>query len=123
MRSLQLSLKFIDKAVKDDKPFFVWHNTTRMHVFTHLSKKYQDMVAEKGFYGAGMTEFDDDIGVLLETARRSQASPTIPSSSSRPTTAPRSSLGRMVAARRSAAKRPRPGKAASACRRSSAGLA
>jgi arylsulfatase len=37
-----------------------------MHVFTHLSKKYQDMVAEKGFYGAGMTEFDDDIGVLLK---------------------------------------------------------
>jgi arylsulfatase len=24
------------------------------------------MVAEKGFYGAGMTEFDDDIGVLLK---------------------------------------------------------
>ena len=63
---LQLSVKFIDKAVKDEKPFFVWHNTTRMHVFTHLSKKYQDMVAEKGFYGAGMTEFDDDIGVLLK---------------------------------------------------------
>jgi len=64
--TLQYSLKFIDKAVKDDKPFFVWHNTTRMHVFTHLSPKYQAMVAEKGFYGAGMTEFDDDIGVLLK---------------------------------------------------------
>ncbi len=46
--------------------FFVWHNATRMHVFTHLSKKYMDMVPEKGFYGAGMTEFDDDIGVLLK---------------------------------------------------------
>ncbi|MHC4352098.1 MAG: arylsulfatase [Planctomycetota bacterium] len=64
--TLEYSLKFIDKAVKDDKPFFVWHNSTRMHVYTHLSKKYQDMVAEKGFYGAGMTEFDDDIGVLLK---------------------------------------------------------
>jgi arylsulfatase len=64
--TLKNSLKFIDRAVKDDKPFFVWHNATRMHVFTHLSKKYQDMVAEKGFYGAGMTEFDDDIGVLLK---------------------------------------------------------
>ena len=63
---LELSLAFIDKAVKEKKPFFVWHNTTRMHVFTHLSPKYQAMVAEKGFYGAGMTEFDDDIGVLLE---------------------------------------------------------
>jgi arylsulfatase len=37
---LELSLGFIDKAVKEKKPFFVWHNTTRMHVFTHLSPKY-----------------------------------------------------------------------------------
>jgi arylsulfatase len=64
--TLKHSLNFIDKAVKDKKPFFVWHNATRMHVFTHLSPKYQAMVAEKGFYGAGMTEFDDDIGVLLK---------------------------------------------------------
>lgn len=63
---LKLSLAFIDKAVKDDKPFFVWHNTTRMHVFTHLSPKYQAMVAEKGFYGAGMTEADDHTGELLK---------------------------------------------------------
>ena len=28
---------FMDKAKKDGKPFFVWHNTTRMHVFTFLS--------------------------------------------------------------------------------------
>jgi arylsulfatase len=64
--TLENSLNFIDKAVKEDKPFFVWHNATRMHVFTHLSPKYQAMVAEKGLYGAGMTEFDDDIGVLLK---------------------------------------------------------
>ncbi len=30
--------KFIDKAVKDGKPFFVWFNTTRMHVWTHLEE-------------------------------------------------------------------------------------
>ncbi|MGB6847282.1 MAG: arylsulfatase, partial [Thermoanaerobaculia bacterium] len=64
--TLENSVNFIDKAVKDNKPFFVWHNATRMHVYTHLSPKYQAMVAEKGFYGAGMTEFDDDIGVLLK---------------------------------------------------------
>jgi arylsulfatase len=64
--SLELSLDFIDRAVNDDKPFFVWHNTTRMHTYTHLQKKYADMVAEKGFAGAGMTEFDDHIGVLLK---------------------------------------------------------
>ncbi len=64
--TLGLSLKFIDNAVKNDKPFFVWHNTTRMHVYTHLSPKYQALVAEKGFYGAGMTEADDHTGALLK---------------------------------------------------------
>jgi arylsulfatase len=60
------SLDFIDRAVKADKPFFVWHNSTRMHVNTHLRPKYQDMVAEKGFAGATMTEFDDGVGALLK---------------------------------------------------------
>ncbi len=63
---LKASLDFIDKAHKDKKPFFVWVNATRMHVFTHLSKKYADMVAEKGFYGAGMTQLDDMTGALLK---------------------------------------------------------
>ena len=40
---LDLSLKFIEKAKSDDKPFFVWLNSTRMHVVTHLSEKYQKL--------------------------------------------------------------------------------
>jgi arylsulfatase len=60
------SLDFIDRSVKAGKPFFVWHNSTRMHVNTHLRPKYQDMVAEKGFAGATITEFDDGVGALLE---------------------------------------------------------
>ena len=27
---------FMDNAKKDGKPFFIWHNTTRMHVFTYI---------------------------------------------------------------------------------------
>ena len=60
------SLDFIRRAVKDGKPFFVWHNTTRTHAFTHLRPKYMEMVPEKGFMGAAMTEFDDGIGILLD---------------------------------------------------------
>jgi arylsulfatase len=60
------TLDFMRRAVKDDKPFFIWHNTTRTHTFTHLRPKYMDMVPEKGFMGAAMTEFDDGIGVLLD---------------------------------------------------------
>ena len=33
------ALAFIDKAHKDGKPFFVWWNSTRMHIFTHLKPK------------------------------------------------------------------------------------
>ena len=32
---------FMDRAKQANKPFFIWHNTTRMHVFTYLSQKYQ----------------------------------------------------------------------------------
>ena len=38
---LDASLKFIEKAAKDDKPFFCWFNSTRMHIFTHLKKESQ----------------------------------------------------------------------------------
>ena len=38
---LDHAVKFMDKAKKDTKPFFVWLNPTRMHVVTHLSEKYQ----------------------------------------------------------------------------------
>ena len=60
------TVDFMQRAAKDDKPFFIWHNTSRTHCFTHLRPKYSDMVADKGFMGAAMTEFDDGIGVLLD---------------------------------------------------------
>ena len=37
---LDHAVKFIDKAEKDGKPFFVWMNPTRAHVISHLSPKY-----------------------------------------------------------------------------------
>ena len=40
---LDHTLKFIDKARKDGKPFFVWLNPTCMYVITHLSEKYEAM--------------------------------------------------------------------------------
>ncbi len=59
----------MDKAKKDGKPFFIWHNTTRMHVFTHLSPKYQAMMNYQTNYNveeAGMAELDDDVGAILQ---------------------------------------------------------
>jgi arylsulfatase len=60
---------FMDKAKRDGKPFFVWHNTTRMHVFTYIAPKYQAMMNYQTNYGleeAGMAQLDDSIGALLK---------------------------------------------------------
>jgi arylsulfatase A-like enzyme len=59
----------MDKAKKDGKPFFIWHNTTRMHVFTYLPPKYQAMMNHDSNYNveeAGMAQMDDSIGELLQ---------------------------------------------------------
>jgi arylsulfatase len=62
---LGAALKFIDKAHKDKKPFFVWMSTTRMHVWTHLKP---DAVGRTGIglYPDGMVEHDDHVGILLD---------------------------------------------------------
>ena len=63
------SSAFMDKAKKAGKPFFVWHNTTRMHVFTYIPPKYQAMMNAKDNYGleeAGMAQMDDSVGALLK---------------------------------------------------------
>jgi arylsulfatase A-like enzyme len=63
------SCDFMDKAKKDGKPFFVWHNTTRMHVWTFLSQKYKNMQNSQTNYGleeAGMAQLDDSVGALLK---------------------------------------------------------
>ncbi|HXX51196.1 MAG TPA: arylsulfatase [Xanthobacteraceae bacterium] len=63
------SKHFMDQAKQAGKPFFIWHNTTRMHVFTYLSKKYQAKMNYESNYGleeAGMAQMDDDIGDLLK---------------------------------------------------------
>ena len=59
------SKRFIKDAVKDDKPFFVWHNTTRMHYKTNLSDKYKGK-SGYGIYADGMMELDDIVGELLD---------------------------------------------------------
>ena len=59
----------MDQAKQAGKPFFIWHNTTRMHVFTYLSQKYQAKMNSQTNYGleeAGMAQMDDDIGDLLK---------------------------------------------------------
>jgi arylsulfatase len=66
---LEQSKAFMDKAKKDGKPFFLWHNTTRMHIFTFLSEKYQAKMNHQSNYGleeAGMAQLDDTVGALMK---------------------------------------------------------
>jgi len=65
---LDFTLKFIDKARADKKPFFVWLNPTRMHVITHLSEKYESLrTPENGWsiQEAGMAQLDDIVGSVM----------------------------------------------------------
>ena len=48
---VEKSKGFMDKAKKDGKPFFIWHNTARMHVWTTLSPKYQAEMNAESKYG------------------------------------------------------------------------
>lgn len=59
------ALDFIDRAVADDKPFFLWWNSTRMHIFTHLKEESQG-VTGLGIYPDGMVEHDGMVGQLLD---------------------------------------------------------
>ncbi len=58
------ALGFIDNAHSADKPFFVWFNTTRMHIWTHL-KPESENVTGQGIYADGMVEHDGHVGQLL----------------------------------------------------------
>jgi arylsulfatase A-like enzyme len=58
------ALDFMDRAKKDDKPFFLWWNSTRMHIFTHL-KKESDGKTGLGIYADGMVEHDGHVGLVL----------------------------------------------------------
>jgi len=59
------ALDFMDRAVKADKPFFVWWNSTRMHVWTHLKPESEGKTG-LGVYADGMVEHDAMVGQLLD---------------------------------------------------------
>jgi len=58
------AIAFIEKAHQQGKPFFVWLNATRMHVWTHL-KSESDGVTGIGLYPDGMVEHDKAVGLVL----------------------------------------------------------
>jgi arylsulfatase A-like enzyme len=59
------TLDYLEKAKKADKPFFLWWNSTRMHIFTHLKKESMGKTG-LGTYPDGMVEHDGHVGQILD---------------------------------------------------------
>jgi len=58
------ALDFMERAKRADKPFFLWWNSTRMHVFTHLKKESEGKTG-LGIFADGMVEHDGHVGLVL----------------------------------------------------------
>jgi len=57
--------QFINRAVEEDKPFFVWFNSTRMHFWTHTPTE-EEGLSGQGFYNDAMVGHDNLVGRLLD---------------------------------------------------------
>jgi arylsulfatase A-like enzyme len=59
------ALRFMTDAKKADKPFFLWWNSTRMHIWTRLKAESEGKTG-LGIYPDGMVEHDGQVGQLLD---------------------------------------------------------
>ncbi len=59
------TLAFIEQATDDDKPFFVWWNSTHMHFRTHIPDEALG-ISGQGEYGDAMVLHDQAVGKLLD---------------------------------------------------------
>jgi arylsulfatase A-like enzyme len=59
------TIEFIKKAHADGKPFFIWWNSTHMHLRTHVPKEARG-ISGQGFYNDAMVLHDRAVGKLLD---------------------------------------------------------
>ncbi len=61
---------FIRRAHEADKPFFIWHACSRMHVYTHLKDEHRDLATpistDMDVFGSGLMEHDGQVGEILD---------------------------------------------------------
>jgi len=65
------TLKWMDTNGKGDKPFFIWFNSTAIHIWSHPTQKYIQMAVDEGraeedVVRARMLEHDEHVGALLK---------------------------------------------------------
>ena len=63
--TLDAAIDFMDRALENDQPFFVWYNATRMHFRTHIPEEYRG-VSGLSEYADAMIQHDDHVGELLD---------------------------------------------------------
>lgn len=66
---IDAALDFMERAKNGNKPFFVWLNPSRMHLYTHLRPEHRylaaDITTEHDLYGSGLMEHDMQVGHIL----------------------------------------------------------
>ena len=62
------TVEFIKRQAKTGKPFFCWHNSTRMHAYTHVKAELRDKpgLTSRTEYADGMIEHDTHVGKILK---------------------------------------------------------
>ena len=67
---IPLALDFMKKSQENGEPFFVWLNTSRMHLYTRIEDEWlqrvEKITSEVDYHGAGMLQHDHDIGAVLD---------------------------------------------------------
>jgi arylsulfatase len=59
------AIDFLKRAKEEGKPFFLWWNSTRMHIWTRLKPESQGKTG-LGIYPDGMVEHDGQVGQMLK---------------------------------------------------------
>lgn len=67
------SVDFVKRAQEQNKPYFIWVNPSRMHLYTHLrpERRYAaaGLTTEHDLYGGGMMEHDMQVGAFPDNLR------------------------------------------------------
>jgi arylsulfatase len=63
--TLDGAMDFMERSVTSEKPFFLWWNSTRMHIWTRLKEESKGVTGH-GVYADGMVEHDGHVGQLLD---------------------------------------------------------
>jgi arylsulfatase len=69
------AIDFMRRSHKAGKPFFVWHNPSRMHIYTHVREEHRGRAFpvtgySGSVYADGMLELDHDVGKILDELKR-----------------------------------------------------